>query len=71
MQHIISMKKNDIKEKFYPTNRIRIPVNKENVLKNGVVDQKDAEKIVDFIDITIDSRGITKNRILMLDIFSK
>ncbi|MDB9723504.1 DUF2723 domain-containing protein [Polaribacter sp.] len=61
---------NDIKEKFYPTNRIRIPVNKENVLKNGVVDQKDAEKIVDFIDITIDSRGITKNRILMLDILA-
>ena len=61
---------NDIKEKFYPTNRIRIPVNKENVLKNGVVAQKDAEKIVDFIDITIDSRGITKNRILMLDILA-
>jgi|TARA_B110000459_G_C16597935_1_gene489584 hypothetical protein len=61
---------NDIKEKFYPTNRIRIPVNKENVLKNGVVAQKDADKIVDFIDITIDSRGITKNRILMLDILA-
>ena len=61
---------NDIREKFYPTNRIRIPVNKENVLKNGVVAQKDADKIVDFIDITIDSRGITKNRILMLDILA-
>jgi hypothetical protein len=61
---------NDIKEKFYPTNRIRIPVNKENVLKNGVVAQKDADKIVDFIDITIDDRGITKNRILMLDILA-
>ncbi len=59
-----------IKEKYYPTNRIRIPVNKENVLKNGVVAQKDADKIVDFIDITIDDRGITKNRILMLDILA-
>jgi hypothetical protein len=61
---------NDIKEKFYPTNRIRIPVNKANVLKNGLVAQKDADKILDFIDITIDDRGITKNRILMLDILA-
>jgi len=60
----------NIKEKFYPTNRIRIPVNKENVLKSGVVAQKDADKIVDYIDITIDDRGITKNRILMLDILA-
>ncbi|MCI2228695.1 DUF2723 domain-containing protein [Polaribacter sp. MSW13] len=61
---------NDVKEKFYPTNKIRIPVNKENVLKNGIVAQKDADKIVDYIDITIDERGITKNRILMLDILA-
>jgi hypothetical protein len=61
---------NDIREKFYPTRSIRIPVNKENVLKSGVVAQKDADKIVDFIDIEIDARGITKNRILMLDILA-
>ncbi|WP_299671187.1 DUF2723 domain-containing protein [uncultured Polaribacter sp.] len=61
---------NNIKEKFYPTNRIRIPVNRENVLKNGIVAQKDADKIVPYIDITIDDRGITKNRILMLDILA-
>ncbi|WP_088323946.1 DUF2723 domain-containing protein [Polaribacter tangerinus] len=61
---------NGIKEKFYPTNRIRIPVHKENVLKSGIVAAKDADKIVDYIDITIDDRGITKNRILMLDIIA-
>jgi len=58
------------KLKTYPTNRIRIPVNKENVLKSGIVAAKDADKIVDFIDITIDERGIQKNRILMLDILA-
>ena len=57
-------------EKILPSNNIRIPVNKENVLKSGVVAQKDADKILDFIDITIDDRGITKNRILMLDILA-
>ena len=61
---------NGIKEKYYPTNRIRIPVNKKNVLENGIVAQKDADKIVPYIDIEIDDRGITKNRILMLDILA-
>ena len=59
-----------VKEKIYPTNKIRIPVNKENVLKSGIVAPKDADKIVDYIDITIDDRLIQKNRILMLDILA-
>ncbi|MCH2034706.1 MAG: DUF2723 domain-containing protein [Tenacibaculum sp.] len=58
---------NGLKEKVYPTNKIRIPVNKENALKYGIVAAKDADKMVDYIDITIDD-AITKNRILMLDI---
>ena len=52
-----------------PTDRIRIPVNKENALKYGIVAAKDADKMVDYIDIKID-RGISKNRILMLDILA-
>lgn len=56
-------------EKILPTNKIRIPVNKENVLKYGIVDAKDADKIVPYIDITID-RAIAKNTILMLDILN-
>lgn len=56
-------------EKMLPTDRIRIPVNKENALKSGIVAAKDADKMVDYIDIKID-RGITKNRILMLDILA-
>ncbi len=60
----------DVREKIYPTNKIRIPVNKKNALKYGIVAQKDADKIVDYIDITIDDRGIGKNRILMLDILA-
>jgi len=61
---------NGIREKIYPTNNIRIPVNKENALKYGIVAEKDADKIVDYIDITIDEQGLTKNRILMLDILN-
>ena len=61
---------NDVKEKFYPTNKIRIPVNKQKVLENGIVALKDADKIVPYIDIEIDDRALFKNRILMLDILA-
>jgi len=61
---------NNKKEKTYPTNHIRIPVDKEAVLASGLVKQEDADLIVPYIDITVDSQGLTKNRILMLDILA-
>ena len=53
---------------YYPTNQIRVPVNKENVLKSGVVKPEDAELIVDYIDINLPTSGLYKNRLMMLDI---
>ena len=53
---------------YYPTNLIRVPVNKENVLKSGVVKPEDAELIVDYIDINLPTSGLYKNRLMMLDI---
>ena len=58
-----------IKEKILPSNKIRIPVDKEAVLRNGIVAQKDSALIVPYIDIEIGS-SLTKNRILMLDILA-
>ena len=55
---------------FYPTNKIRVPVNKENVLKSGLVNQRDAELIVPYIDIDLPEGGITKNQLMMLDILA-
>lgn len=55
-------------EHTFPTKFITIPVNKENVLKNGVVPQKDKDKIVDEITINVNTNLIYKNRMLMLDI---
>ena len=54
---------------FYPTNKIRVPVNKENVLKSGLVKEKDSALIVDYIDIDLPG-VLPKNRILMLDILA-
>lgn len=57
-------------EKIYPTHKIRIPVNKENVIKSGTVKAEDADLMVDYIDIEIDKVGLTKNRIMMLDLLA-
>ncbi len=57
-------------EKVYPTNKIRMYVDKEKVLKNGIVAQKDAHLILPYIDFDIDENGLTKNRILMLDVLA-
>lgn len=54
----------------FPSRHIRIPVDKQTVLKNGIVPQKDADKIVDHIDVTIDSQILYKNRLLMLDVIA-
>ncbi len=52
---------------YYPTKNIRIPVNKDAVLKSGIVKEKDADSIVPYIYLKLDG-AITKNRLLMLDI---
>ena len=53
---------------YYPTNKVRVPVNKENVLKSGIVKPEDADLIVDYIDIDLPTSGLYKNRVMMLDI---
>lgn len=54
----------------FPTKNVRIPVDKEAVLRNGIVAEKDAHLIVDYIDIHIKSNALLKSRILMLDIIA-
>ena len=55
---------------FYPTNKVRVPVNKENVIKSGLVKPKDYDLIVPYIDIDLPEGGMTKNQIMMLDILA-
>jgi len=55
---------------YYPTRNISIPVNKEMVLKNGIVKPKDADKIEDYLFTQIGGGYIYKNRLLMLDIIA-
>ena len=53
---------------YFPVEYVKIPVNKENVLKAGIVKPKDADKIASELIIKIKSSALYKNRLLMLDI---
>ncbi|WP_248724271.1 DUF2723 domain-containing protein [Seonamhaeicola sp. ML3] len=58
----------ELNARYFPTEFLRLPVNKDNVLKHGIVKPEDAHKIVPHIDIQIDGGAVYKNRLLMLDI---
>ncbi|MDU8886665.1 DUF2723 domain-containing protein [Yeosuana sp. MJ-SS3] len=53
---------------YFPVEHVRIPVDKEAALANGIVKQKDSAKIVPYINIRIKESALYKNRLLMLDI---
>ena len=53
---------------FFPTTKIRVPVDKNAVIKNKVVNEKYYDSIVPFMDIEIKDRAIYKARIMMFDI---
>ena len=59
---------NGQKYHFYPTNKVRIPVDRNSVIANNVLAPKYHDSIVPFIDIEIKGQAIYKNRIMMLDI---
>ena len=58
----------ELNANYFPTENVRIPVDKASVLDNGIVKAKDADKIVPYIDIKIKGSALYKNRLLMLDI---
>ncbi|MFD1094270.1 glycosyltransferase family 117 protein [Salegentibacter chungangensis] len=54
----------------FPSKYVKIPVDKQTVLENGIVNEKNAGKIEDEIILEIGSQIIYKNRLLMLDILA-
>jgi len=63
--------KNGQSVQFYPTNKIRIPVNKSQIIANKVVNAKYNDSIVPYIDVDIKGDAMYKNRLMMLDIVRK
>lgn len=63
--------RNGEKMPFFPTKKIRIPVDKNQIIKNKIVEKKYADSIVPFIDVDIDSDVIYKHRLMMLEIVNR
>lgn len=55
---------------FYPTNKIRVSVDKDAIIKNKVVNAKYNDSIVPYMDIDIKGGALYKNRLMMLDILA-
>lgn len=55
---------------FIPTKTIAIPVNKENVIKNGIVKEADAHLMVDTVFLTINSKGLSRAQYMILDMIA-
>ena len=55
---------------FFPTNKIRIPIDKNTIIKNKVVSPKYNDSIVPYIDLDIKGNAIYKNRLMMLDVIA-
>jgi hypothetical protein len=55
---------------FYPTNKIRIPIDKNTIIKNKVVSPQYNDSIVSAIDIDIKGNALYKNRLMMLDLIA-
>ncbi len=55
---------------FYPTDKIRIPVNKEAIIRNKVVNPQYYDSIVPYIDVDIKGNALYKNRLMMLDVLA-
>ena len=55
---------------FYPTNKIRIPIDKNNIIKNKVINPKYYDSIVPYIDLDIKGSAMYKNRLMAFDVLA-
>ncbi len=55
---------------YYPTNKVRIPVDRNTIIKNKLVNSKDFDSIVPYIDVDIKGSALYKNRLMMLDVIA-
>ena len=56
---------------FYPIKRVRVPIDKEQVLAKGVVAPEDSAQIVDYIDWDLKTGMLSKRDIMVVDLIAK
>ncbi|MDX5326951.1 MAG: DUF2723 domain-containing protein [Bacteroidota bacterium] len=55
---------------FYPVKKLRVPVDKEAVLRNNVVSPKDTSRILPYIDWDLGSNILSKRDIMVVDLIA-
>lgn len=55
---------------FFPTNKVRIPIDKNAIIANHIINSAQNDSIVPYIDIDIKGGALYKNRLIMLDILN-
>lgn len=63
-----AMGSNDLQ--FYPVKKIRVNIDKQAVIANGVVEPEDYDKIVDFIDWDFRSNALPKRDLMVMDLIT-
>lgn len=57
--------------RFFPSSKFILQVNKDNVLKSGVIPANtDKSKIMDAVELNFDVRSLTREEIMMLDVLA-
>ncbi|MGB0176196.1 MAG: DUF2723 domain-containing protein, partial [Owenweeksia sp.] len=55
---------------YYPTKKLRINIDKQQVLANNVVSDKDTSRIVDYIDWTLNANNLSKRDLMVIDLIA-
>ena len=54
--------------RIIPTSKLRLKVNKDNLIASGVATEAERSKIMDYVDFTIKASGLTREELVMLDV---
>lgn len=55
---------------FIPSKKLRISINKDEVIEKGIVREKDRDKIVDAIQFELPANAITRSSLILLDVIA-
>lgn len=58
------------KLQFYPVKKLRVPINKQQVIANNVVRQEEQDKIVDYIDWDLQGGLLSKRDLMVVDLIA-
>ncbi|MDG1189532.1 MAG: tetratricopeptide repeat protein, partial [Flavobacteriales bacterium] len=64
------MTRNGQKADYCPTNKLKIPINKADIIRKGIVAAEDSNRIVDEVKWELKGNSINKNEMMVLDILA-